>query len=267
MGRNKLRIHVLCDLEGVSGVVNFDADCAPGQPNYARSLRLATEELNALIRGLRKGGADEILVLDGHGAGGLDIELIREEADIYLGRPMRPPFVLDRGWDAAVLFAHHAMEGTPNSNLRHSWSHRTIEECTLNGQPIGEIGWITYTAGYFGVPVVLVTGGDKACAEAKGYAPWIETAVVKEELDIAVAICKPPPVSQRIIEEAAERAMHRIAEGKPVLPPPPYRATRRYVEARMAGAFCNARPWAQRVDEKTIAVEADDFLELSKAFL
>jgi D-amino peptidase len=265
-GKGKL-VFVLCDLEGVSGVVNFDADCAPGQPNYTRSLRLATEELNALIRGLRRGGAEEITVLDGHGPGGLDIELVKEEAEIYLGRPLSFPFGLDRGWDTVVLFAHHAMEGTPEANLRHSWSHKSIEECTLNGEPIGEIGWYVYLAGYFGVPVILITGDDKACAEAQRYVPNMEIAVVKKGCSVSMAICKSPHASRRIIEKAAERAMQRIEEIKPVIPSPPYRATRRYAEPKMAEGFCSSRPWAQRIDEKTVAVESDDYLDLSRRFL
>ncbi|MCD6562920.1 MAG: M55 family metallopeptidase, partial [Thermoproteales archaeon] len=84
MGR---KIFVLGDLEGVSGVVSFDTDTSPQGKNYERSLRLATRELNALIRGLRKGGADYIIFLDGHGWGGINFELIEEDVDVLYGRP------------------------------------------------------------------------------------------------------------------------------------------------------------------------------------
>lgn len=264
---NGRRIYVLCDLEGVSGVVSFDADCAPDGPNYRRSIRLASEELNALIRGLREGGAGEILVVDGHGPGGLDVEAIREEVDLLLGRPIRPPFEMDKGWDALVLFAHHAMEGTEGANLAHSWSHKGIEECRLNDRPIGEIGWYIYLAGYFGMPAILITGDDKACAEARGYVPQIEAAVVKVGLNKTAAICKPPPVARKIIREAARRAMGKLREIEPVRLDPPYRAVRRYREAELADRFCSSHPWAERVDERTVAVESDDYLDLTLKFL
>lgn len=262
------RICVLCDLEGVSGVVNWDTDTGRDQPNYQRSLRLATNELNALLRGLKWGGAEEILVVDGHGEGGLELELVTEEADVLIGRPITVPYWLDGGWDGVAYFAHHSMAGTEGGNLCHSWSHVSVVEVRLNNQPVGEIGWYIYLAGYFKSPAILVTGDDKACAEAKRLAPAIETAVVKTGLNATTAICKPPPVAQNIIGRAAGRAMQRLAEMTPVPPPgPPFRVTRTYAEASMAEAFCSSKEWAQRVDERTVAVESDDYLDLSKKFL
>ena len=262
------KIFILGDLEGVSGVVRFDRDTSPGGRYYERSLRLATQELNALVRGLRKGGADYIAFLDGHGAGGIDIELIEEDVDIILGRPVYAPYGMSDEYDGVVLFGHHAMAGTPGANLCHSWSHATIVECRLNGEPIGEIGWYTYLPAYFGVPVILVTGDDKACKEAKKYIPNMEVAVVKKGINTSMAICKPPKIARKIIEEAAERAVKRIGEIKPAkLPMSPFKATRKYIDPQYAENFVKARPWAKRIDERTIMVEAEDFLELTKLFL
>jgi len=266
MGRNGKRIFVLCDLEGVSGVVNW-GDTGPG-PTYQRSLRLATEELNALLRGLRAGGAEEIAVLDGHGGGGLDPELVTEECEVRLGRPIRAPYGMDEGWDGVVYFAHHSMAGTPGGHLCHSWSHETVVECTLKGEPIGEIGWYIYLAGYFGARAMLVTGDDKACAEAERYAAGIEKAVVKKGVNTTTALCRPPQVARAIIEDAARRAMKRLEEMEPpAVPKAPYLVTCRYIDPTMAEEYCAARPWARRVDARTVAIEADDYLELSKRFL
>ncbi len=262
------RICVLCDLEGVSGVVSWDTDTGRGQPYYQRSLRLATNELDALLRGLRWGGATEILVLDGHGDGGLELELISEDADVLIGRPIQYPYGLDAGWDGVAYFAHHSMAGTPSGNLAHSWSHESVVEVRLNDHPIGEIGWYIYTAGDFNSPAILVTGDDQACAEAKRLAPAIETAVVKTGLNATTAVCKPPRIAQDIIGRAAGRAMQRLPEMAPVAPPgPPFRVTCTYSKAEMAEGFCRARAWAQRVDECTVACESDDYAELSRKFL
>ncbi len=265
MGR---KIFVLGDLEGVSGVVSFDTDTSPQGKNYERSLRLATRELNALIRGLRNGGADYIIFLDGHGWGGINFELIEEDVDVLYGRPVYAPFGISEKYDGVVLFAHHAMAGTRGANLCHSWSHSTTVECRLNGEPIGEIGWYVYLSAYFGIPVILTTGDDKACEEARKYIPNMEVAVVKKGINTSMAICKSPKVAQKIIEEAAERAMRRIDEIKPAkLPNPPYQATRKYIDPLYAEGFVKSRPWAKLIDERTIMVEADDYLELTKLFL
>jgi len=265
MGR---KIFVLGDLEGVSGVVKFDVDTSPQGKNYERSLKLATWELNALIRGLRRGGADYITFLDGHGWGGINFELIEEDVDVVLGGPLYPPFEISGEYDGLVLFAHHAMAGTPGANLCHSWSHTTIVECRLNDKPIGEIGWYIYLAAYFNIPAILITGDDKACLEAGQYIPNIETAIVKRGINTSTAICKPPKIAQKIIEKAAENAMKRIDEIKPArLPKSPYKAFRKYVDPLYVEIFLKNRPWANRVDERTIMVSSDDYLELTKLFL
>ena len=262
------KILVLCDLEGVSGVVSFETDTSPDGINYRRSLRLAAGELNTLIRGLRRGGADEILLVDGHGYGGIDPELITEDADIYLGRPLFFPFELDKGWDGFVLFAHHAMAGTKGANLCHSWSHTTIYECKLNKKPIGEIGWYIYLAGYFKVPSILITGDDKACAEAKLYSPNINCAVVKKGISTNSAICKPPKFSQKIIEKMAEVAVRFIEKHKlPRLPSSPYNAEKVFLDPRYADIFCSQRPWAMRINNRTVSVSDNDFFNLTKKFL
>ncbi len=268
MSESGKRIHVLCDLEGVSGVVNWDTDTGRDQPNYQRSLRLATNELNALLRGLRWGGAEEIFVLDGHGEGGLDLELITEDADVVIGRPISYPYGLESGWDGVVFFAHHAMAGTEDANLCHSWSHVSVVEVRLNDQPIGEIGWYIYSAGYFGSPAILVTGDDKACAEAQRLAPAIETAVVKKAVNTTTAICKPPTAAQNIIGRAAGHAMQRLSEMSPTPPPgPPFQVTCRYSKPSIAEEVCQKKEWAKRVNDCTIAIESDDYADLSKKFL
>ncbi len=263
-----MRIYVLCDLEGVSGVVSFDTDTRPGKPNYQRSLRLAGAELSAMIRGLRRGGASDVIVLDGHGPGGLDVETITEPAEIRLGRPIIPPFGLQGDdYDAVVLFAHHSMAGTVGGNLCHSWSSAGIVECRLNDQPIGEIGWYCYLPGYFGKPVILITGDDKACAEGRRYVPNMVTACVKTGINASAAVCKSPPEARAIIEAASEDAVQRASSVEPVCPAGPYRATRMYLDPTPAEAFCTTHPQAERADARTIAVTSDDFLELTRAFL
>jgi D-amino peptidase len=198
----------------------------------------------------------------------LDLEAITEDAEVAVGRPIRYPYWMEEGWDGVVYFGHHSMARTDGGNLCHSWAHVSVVEVRLNEEPIGEIGWYIYTAGYFKTPAMLVTGDDKACAEAKRLAPEIETAVVKRGVNATTAICRPPCVAQDIIGRAAAQAMKRLVEMKPVAPPkPPLRVTCRYSEASMAENFCKGKRWAQRVDEFTVACESEDFADLSKKFL
>ena len=61
-----MKIYILTDLEGVSGVVSFDEQTSPQGRYYEQAKRLLTGEVNAACEGAFQGGADEVVVLDGH---------------------------------------------------------------------------------------------------------------------------------------------------------------------------------------------------------
>ena len=63
-----MRVHVISDMEGVSGIVR-GRQTLGGAPMYDEGRRLYTEEINAAIRGAKAAGATEIVVMDCHGAG------------------------------------------------------------------------------------------------------------------------------------------------------------------------------------------------------
>ncbi len=64
-----MRVLIMTDMEGVSGIVVWD-QVSGGKPMYEEGRRLYTEEINAAVRDARAGGATEIVVPDCHGAGG-----------------------------------------------------------------------------------------------------------------------------------------------------------------------------------------------------
>src|SRR5947207_7305303 len=64
-----MRVHVISDMEGVSGIVKWQQTTG-GDPMYEEGRRLYTGEINAAVRGAKAAGATEIVVMDCHGAGG-----------------------------------------------------------------------------------------------------------------------------------------------------------------------------------------------------
>ena len=63
-----MRVHVISDMEGVAGIAKWQQTTG-GEPLYEEGRKLYTEEINAAVRGARKAGATEIVVMDCHGAG------------------------------------------------------------------------------------------------------------------------------------------------------------------------------------------------------
>jgi len=60
------KIYISCDLEGVSGIVNWDQTGSQGH-DYGRARKLMTAEVNSAIEGAFEGGASYVLVNDAHG--------------------------------------------------------------------------------------------------------------------------------------------------------------------------------------------------------
>ena len=131
-----MKILVLTDLEGVAGVVDFGSQTYPTGKYYEQAKELLTEEVNACCAGFFDAGAGEVLVIDGHGSGGIVPWKMHRDAKLLHGRPVPAFWHVDKGWDALVLLAHHAMNGVENGNLNHTYSSREIVRMRLNGEPI-----------------------------------------------------------------------------------------------------------------------------------
>ena len=135
--------------------------------------------------------------------------------------------------------------------MAHTMSF-AVEDYVLNDVPVGELGLWMVMAGYFGVPVVMVSGDQAACDEAKALAPGIEAAAVKtginrgsargltkEENSVfnSVAIHLHPDQARTMIRAHAYRAVKRIPEIAPYRMEPPFKlviSTRRE-EGKKAG--------------------------------
>ena len=259
-----MRVYILTDIEGAAGVASFQDDSYADGRFYLKARSLLTQEVNAAVDGALAAGATEVVVLDGHGSGAINPEELHEEAKLIHGRgPFPKGMLLDRGFDAMMFVGQHAMNNVPDGNLCHTYSSREIDEMRLNGVPIGEFGLRTYLAGYYGVPVVMLTGDEAACREARELVPAIVTVAVKEGLSRTRALSLSPAKARALIRQGAVRALSLRSEIKPVPPPPPpYRLEVRYLRAESAEK--SEKAGARRVDDVTVAYESDDFLDIAR---
>lgn len=255
-----MKLFILTDIEGVAGVVQWE-HCIPAGRYYERSKRLLTLEVNAAVEGALEAGATEIIVWDAHGAGGIDPELLHPQARLLFGKGFPAGGTLDRSFDALFFVGQHAMTRTPDANLCHSFSSLGVSRMTLNGQEVGEFGILALRAGYLGVPTVLLTGDDKACAEARAAIPNIETAAVKISTGRESALCLHPTKARELIRAAAIRALRRRGEIKPYFFPGPYELiTERYDLSRCVP---DDRSFDRPIGKTTVE-RGNDFLEISR---
>lgn len=134
-----MKILILTDLEGVAGVVDFESQAYPTGRYYEQAKELLTEEVNSSCEGAFEAEAEEILVIDGQGAGGIIPWKIRPKAHLLHGRPRSKFWEFDKNRDAMFLLAHHATNGTEDGNSNHTYSDTNIVNMSLNGERIGEV--------------------------------------------------------------------------------------------------------------------------------
>ncbi len=213
-----MKIMLMTDLEGVAGVVDFQSCHPEGGPRYWQARRLLTQEANAAAAAFFDAGFAEVLVVDGHGPGGIDPELVDERVTLSRGcyHPLWP-WGLDRGVNALAFVGQHAMAGTPMSHLTHTGDHGVIE-LSVNGVAIGEYGQLALCAGELGIPVIFASGEAALLAEVEFLTPGTEWVAVKQGLlpddGFAEATAEEYAAAKLSAEHLAPpRARLRIAEG------------------------------------------------------
>jgi len=255
----------MTDLEGVAGVCDFESQTYPTGKYYEQAKELLTEEINASSEGAIKAGAKEILVVDGHGPGGIISSKIHPKAKLLHGRPIPQYWNFDKKWDAVFFLAHHAMNGTEDGNLNHTYSSKSIVNMFLNSEKIGEIGMDVYLAGCFGVPVVLITGDESACREAAMYVKNIEKAVVKWGINRTCAVSLSPEKARQIIEEISFNAVKKISNIKPVKLNGPCELVIEFLSS--ADAFTwSKKQYAEKIEPTKVKIKGKNFLEMWDKF-
>lgn len=226
-----MKIYILTDMEGVSGVVN-KSQVFSGESGYEQAREWLTLDANAAVQGAIDGGATSILVIDSHGANGarnLRWDLLHPGARYMQGTPRTDYLhLMDETYDGFFQVGAHAMAGTPGAILEHTMSSMAWVEMRVNGEAMGEIGFSAACAGVFGVPFVMVSGDDKACAEAQRICPDIECAVVKEGVSRHAAVLQPPLAARELIRARAEAAMGKLKTTKPYTVASPTEISVRY---------------------------------------
>ena len=203
-----MKIYISADIEGISGVVKGAQTSETGH-DYERARRLMTEEVNAVIRGAKAAGARDILVNDSHGPmTNIIIEDLDEDARLISGNKKLHGMMegLDESFDAIMFIGYHARHNT-SGVLSHTYYGSVISEVEINGEVIGESEFNAYLGGYFGVPVVMVSGDNVLSYQVKNLNEKIETVIVKKAHSRYTAECIHPKKVHKILEEAAEKVL------------------------------------------------------------
>lgn len=258
-----MKIYLASDIEGVCGftVAEEGVRGTPLYPYFARQMAL---EVAAACTGAHAAGAGTILVHDAHdSARNLDPTLLPEYA-LLMRRSGGDPYAMVSGlqsgeYDALFLTGFHAWAGSAGNAASHTFNHRTVY-LSVNDMPLSEFLFDAYSAASLGVPTPFICGDETICSFAQELIPGITTVSAVTGIG-AGSVSRHPNVVLKEIEQKAKQALEgKFQRCMPRLPGH-FRVVIRFFDHTEA-AFNSYYPDMKRIDDCTLAYEADDWYDV-----
>lgn len=252
----KKTVFVITDAEGVAGVCRQEQT----EPTNPELQKLLTGEVNAAVRGFLSAGADEVIVWDGHdGSRTLSVSTLEPRARLVIGG-LGPTMTLERGFAAVAFVGQHARANRSPAVMAHSYSSLGIQRILMNGREVGEIETRAALAGWFGVPVVFLSGDQAAADDLRAIVPEAETAVVKEGLGYYSCLSLTAEKAQELIERKTALALAKVGQVRPYRVEGPVSIETEYTTRSTLFPEEPLPAGVQRIGPRTLRFEGNDFL-------
>jgi D-amino peptidase len=265
-----MKLYISSDMEGVAGVCAWEqVDARTPHPDYEIFRRFYTREVTSAIEGARAGGATDVLVNDSHGPmRNLLLDELPGDVRVIFGN--RKPFSMvqnaDGGFDGAFFVGYHGAAGEADAVLCHTYTPSVIYEARLNGALCSEATINAGLLGYYGVPLLLVTGDRTTVEGVQGLMPWVRGVIVKDSIGNFAASSLTPGAAQRAIRRGAEQAVRNAAEARPFRFDPTITLDVQLVTAAQAHLVATI-PGFQRTGSRGVRFAHDDYAVVFKAFV
>lgn len=262
------KYYLSADLEGVTGVTSLP-QCYPtgDRTGYNRAVAQLVMEVNWVITQIRHHDPQaQFVVNDAHNTmTNLPWASLPPDVSFVGGKPKPCAMVagLDESFDGAFFVGYHAMAGTLNGNLAHTF-HTKIQTVHINNVPLGEGGVnALYAQEACGVPTLLVSGDQALCHEMTRLLPHLATVETKQGLSLTAAQCHPWDHVQARYTQAIEglgladpRAAKAKAQKHAMAISAPFHLQIQFVDALCAD-IVSVSPLYTRVDSVTVGFTAD----------
>ncbi len=261
-----VKILISADMEGATGVT-WPGDVLPGSPQWERCRHLFTSDVNAAIAGFFDGGADDVLVNEAHWSmRNLLLEKLDERARMLTGKHKTLSMVegIQHGdIDGVAFLGYHAAAGAEGV-LAHTYLANSLTGVWVSGTRASEGLLNSLVAAEYGVPVVLVTGDDRTCEDAQGYAPRAPAVAVKDYISRYAAVCRTPARTAADIRAAAKNGAALAVRYEPVRGGP-FTMELEFDAEHLAGA-ATCVPGVEQTGERRVAYTMATMYEAIRCF-
>jgi D-amino peptidase len=260
------KIFVSVDMEGIWGVVASE-QVSSASPEYGPARRWMAEDVNAVVAGLFEAGAGEVVVNDSHGSmRNIVADTLNPKASLITGSPKPLSMMqgIDETYDAVIFVGYHARAGTAAAILDHTISSATVRAIRVNGQEMPEMGLNASIAGYYKVPVIMLTGDTETCRQARAlFGDGLVTAAVKEATGRTAARMFPAEEARARMKQAAKEAVGKIKAVAPYRPAGPYTVEVDFHNSAQA-ELPSMLPGVKRAAARMVTFSAADYVEAFK---
>ena len=126
--------------------------------------------------------------------------------------------------------------------------------------------WAAMVAGYFNVPVIMISGDNVATQEVKDFLGNVETAIVKEAMGFHSAKTLTPAAANKIIKEASLAAVMEINTFKPYKLENPVKLEVSFKHYQPS-AILDYLSIVERIDSHSIRFIGKDMVEVADFFV
>ncbi len=261
--RPPLKVFVSVDMEGIWGVVHGN-QCSSESPEYQIARKWMAQDTNAVVQGLFEAGATEVVVNDSHGSMRNIIASDLDPRAVLISGSPKPLSMMegiDSSFAACVFVGYHARAGSSAAILDHTISGAAIYSIKINGIEMPELGINAAIAGYFNVPVIMLTGDTETCRQAQELlGKSLVTVPVKEAVNRLAAKNYPRDRVLADLREGARKALSSLKEMKPYKLEPPFEFELNFHNSQQTelGVLI---PGVRRTSPRTLAISTQDYLD------
>ncbi|HEV7180389.1 MAG TPA: M55 family metallopeptidase [Candidatus Baltobacteraceae bacterium] len=264
-----MKLFISADMEGTAGVASWAQVDPANAHEYPVYRRYMMREVRAAIDGARSSGAEHVLIRDSHwNQSNVLWDELPEDVRAIVGSPT--PLSMNDGVDAtfagAFFTGYHGAAGTENSTLAHTYNPDTLHSVAINGTRCSEALLNAAVLGYYGVPLLMITGDRTIVEEVMHVMPWVRGIIVKESIGYYAVNSLTPQAACDRIREGARDAFARRESAKPFTFAPPIELT---IETANVGNadFIELLPGFERTGGRALRFACTDYLVAFRAFL
>jgi len=211
-----IRILVIHDMEGLAGQSD-PRTFRYGSQQYATGQELLVADVNAVVAGLFAGGADVVDVVDGHGSGNPEPDILLDKLDprahhIFRPQPFNPytELAVKGAYDGVAVVGMHAKSGSKGFA---SHTYTIGVELLIGDRSVTETELVAMSYGHVGAPVIFASGDDRLKMDL-GTMPWLEYVVTKKAESAWSAVVKPVANVRKKMTSKASQAVRSIAKAR-----------------------------------------------------